>query len=212
MKTIQIRCSGSRTVDVDDLQELQGDLKTLTKENYERLKNEILETGFAFPIYVWRNGDNEMVTSGHQRLRTLKTMRRTGYHIPPIPVIDIEADNLREAKRRVLQDASQYGIVNEEGFAEFLNDAQFDLDFAEKSFRMPDMKWDKFFDSNAPEIDGPEEPKTRTASEGVKQVVLKLDLDTFARFEQMCTSLSHKYGTSSTTDTIIKSLETDFNS
>lgn len=213
MQKIQIRVGEKRTVDIDNLEEMQGGLKDLSKENYERLKKEILESGFAFPLFVWRDGGRDKLLGGHQRLRTLKTMRRMGYSVPPIPVIDIEADDEREARRRVLQDASQYGTVNEDGFAEFLAESKFELDFAESSFRLPDMKWDKFFDSNAPEIALPEDKKEqRSASEGVKQVVLKFDADTYSKFDQMCVSLSHKYGTTSTTDTIIKSLETDFNS
>ena len=136
-----------------------------------------------------------------------------GYEIPPIPVIDIEADNEREARRRVLQDASQYGIVSEDGFAAFLAESQFELDFAESSFRMPDMKWEKFFDSHAPEIATPEtKNEKRSASEDVKQIVLKFDLETYKRFDEMCGVLSHKYGTTSITDTLIKTLETDFHS
>ena len=213
MKTIQIRCDGSRKLDIEQLEEFQGGLKDLSKENYERLKKEILESGFAFPIYVWRDGQRERIIGGHQRLRTLKTMRRMGYTVPPIPVIDIHADNEREARRRVLQDASQYGVINEDGFLEFLNESEFDLDFAQSAFRLPDMKWDKFFDSNAPEIDPePTEGKQRSASEDVKSVVLKFDLENYQRFEQFTNSLAHKYGTSSVTDTILKSLERDFHS
>ena len=148
MKTIQIRCEGSRSIDIDELIEFQGGLKDLEKSNYEKLKKEIEETGFAFPIYVWKQDGKERVLGGHQRLRTLKTMRATGYEIPPIPVIDIEAKDEKEAKRRILQDASQYGTVNEDGFLEFLTENQFDLEFAKDSFRLPDINWDSFFDSN----------------------------------------------------------------
>lgn len=210
-QTIQIRCAGSRNVDVDSLEEMQGGLKTLTKDNYERLKKEIVETGFAFPILVWNDGGRNRIVGGHQRFRTLKTMRRMGYDIPEIPVIDIEADSEREAKRRVLQDASQYGIVDQDGFLEFLSDSKFELDFAEGSFRLPDIKWESFFESNAPEID-PNAKKERSSSDGVKQVVLKFDEETHRNFEQFCSSLSHKFDTRSVSDTVYRALEQQFKS
>lgn len=214
MKTIQIRCVGSRSVDIDELEEFQGGLKDLPKENYERLKKEITESGFAFPLFVWSHEGRQFVIGGHQRLRTLKTMRRIEYTIPAVPVIDIQADSEREAKRRVLQDASSYGVVNEDGFLEFLSDSQFELDFAESSFRLPDIKWDRFFESNSPEVNPDSEAvsEQRSASEDVKQVVLKFDLENHARFVRFCEVLGHKYQVTSVTDTILKSLETDFNS
>ena len=43
MKTIQIRCEGSRSIDIDELIEFQGGLKDLEKSNYEKLKKEIEE-------------------------------------------------------------------------------------------------------------------------------------------------------------------------
>jgi hypothetical protein len=210
MKAIKIRCSGSRNVDVDELVEFQGGLKDLPQENFERLKKEIIETGFAFPIYVWKKGADECIIAGHQRVRTLKTLRRLGYSVPAIPVVDIVADSEREAKRRVLQDASQYGVVNEDGFAEFLHASEFDLDFARDSFRLPDIKWDKFFEGNAVEVSGSE--KGRSASEEVKSVVLKFDSDTHEKFLKFVDVLAHKYDTKSVTDTVFKALESDFHS
>jgi DNA modification methylase len=150
MKTIQIRCTGSRTLPIEALEEMQGGLKDLSKENYEKLKKEILDTGFAFPVYVWKSKDGrERIVGGHQRHRVLKTLQTLGYEIPPVPVIDIEANDEQEAKRRILQDASSYGTVNSDGLEEFLHNANFSLEFAADSFRLPDVNLDRLFEGSA---------------------------------------------------------------
>lgn len=57
MSTIKISCSTKDYLPLDTLVEFQGDLKSLSEENYQKLKSEILQTGFAFPIYVWKSKD-----------------------------------------------------------------------------------------------------------------------------------------------------------
>lgn len=149
MKTIQIRCEGTRRVDIDDLTPFQGGLKDLDKKDYEKLKKEILETGYAFPIKVWKESPDNKIFGGHQTLRVLKTMRATGYEIPPVPVEDVSAKDEAEAKRRILQDASSYGKVNSDGLEEFLHNAKFSLEFAADSFRLPDVNLDRMFEASA---------------------------------------------------------------
>lgn len=124
--------------------ELQGDLKMLTEVAYEKLKREILDTGFAFPVHVWKGpkGENYIV-GGHQRVLTLKRLRDVdGFRVPQVPVIRVLADDIRQAKRRVLQDVSQYGRVSADGLVPFMDDAGFDLKDIAGSFSIPDINLD----------------------------------------------------------------------
>lgn len=147
MKTIQIKGMNLTKKDIDELEHFQGDLKDLPEEDFKRLKSRIEKSGFSAPIFVWSENGVNHILDGHQRLRTLKTMRSTGYDIPPIPVVEIEADNIKEAKEMVLQFASVYGRTNEEGLIEFLNLAEIPLEFAQADFRLPDIHWEGFFES-----------------------------------------------------------------
>jgi ParB-like nuclease domain len=128
MQEVTIKCEPGPLLDIDVLTEFQGELKSLSKENYEKLKKEILETGFAYPIYVWLNEGNYYVIGGHQRKRVLSQMRKEGYVIPNIPTTLVHASTWQEAKRRVLQDVSQYGRVEKQGLYELITHAEIDVD------------------------------------------------------------------------------------
>ena len=128
VKTIRIKVSGSHARNIDELESFQGEgeteLKTLTEENYKKLRREILDLGFCEPLCVW--GDK--ILNGHQRVKTLKRMRdEEGYTIPHIPVNMVTADTYKEAKKMVLSLTSQFGKMTEESLMGFIKDADLEL-------------------------------------------------------------------------------------
>ena len=154
MKTIKIACDTKDKTKLETLVPLQGDLKSLPDEDYEKLKIEILETGFAFPVYVWvsPNGENKII-GGHQRVRTLKKMQDIdGINIPEIPIVKIHAKDEKEARRRILQDVSQYGQVEKKGLQQFALNSDFSTDFLAERFKLPDISldWDSYRDQVEP--------------------------------------------------------------
>ena len=118
-RTLMVACTGATVVDWHELVPMQGDLKSLSKENYTRLRR-ALERGFSFPFFVWRNGGKYFTLDGHQRLRALETMEGEGWIIPPLPVAWVEARDRREAMRKILECSSQYGTMEEEGLYEYV--------------------------------------------------------------------------------------------
>lgn len=138
---IKIKCDVKDRAPLDLFLNFQGRLKELSEEGYKRLKREIIQTGFAFPIFVWENPKDKSlnILAGHQRILALKKMREEGAVVPEIPYVKIEAKNRDEAKRRVLQDVSQYGQVTPIGLLEYMRIA--DIEFAEiaSSFVLPDF-------------------------------------------------------------------------
>lgn len=144
-RTIRIACRGADVAELDDLKELQGDLKTLSKEAYNQLRNEIADTGFAFPFSIWKNKKELVLIGGHQRKRVLTMMRdQDGYIVPPLPINFIEASSLKEARRRVLQDIAQYGRIETQGLYEFMTDAEIPVEDLYGSFSLPDIDIPKF--------------------------------------------------------------------
>lgn len=138
--TIDIACTGADTLEIRDLAEFQGDLKTLSVENAQKLRNQILDIGFSEPIAVWRNDGTNYILNGHQRLSVLLGMEADGYDIPPIPVSYVNARSYGEAKRKVLALTSQYGSITEEGLSRFLDDSGItDLD----DFEFPELSADE---------------------------------------------------------------------
>ena len=133
MNTIEVRCKAADLLPIDRIVEFQGDLKTLTKNNREKLQRSILRHGFIAPFFVWDDHGEWRLLDGHQRLATLIYMRENyGYDIPLLPVSYIEADSEDDAKRKLLQITSQYGEFTTEGYEDFV----FDLDLIDEDFRL----------------------------------------------------------------------------
>lgn len=155
-KRVRIACEGAAAVPLDQLTETQGSLKDLSKENYAKLRKEILELGFSEPVGVWRekgeHGFTLRVLSGHQRCRVLREMRdREGFEVPPVPVNWIEADGLQQAKRKVLALTSQYGEITRQGLYEFVHDASILMPELAESFRFPEINFERFAEEFYPQ-------------------------------------------------------------
>lgn len=148
MKSIQIKCTGTTAVDIENLEEFQGELKSLSKENFEKLKKEIIENGFSFPVNVWKNDGKYYILDGHQRTRTIRKMMEQGWKCPPLPVSFVEADTREQAKHKLLAAASQYGKVESQGLYEFVMEADMLPTVLEESFAFPEVDIPKFLEEN----------------------------------------------------------------
>lgn len=147
-KQISLVCDVKDFLPLDELHPFQGDLKSLDSVSFAKLKKEILDTGFAYPVYVWTDIDNiHWIIGGHQRVRVLKHLRDIEhYNVSLVPVVYIKANNKVEAKRRVLQDVAQYGTIERQGLYEFLHDAQISIQSLSDSFKLPDIDITSFGD------------------------------------------------------------------
>lgn len=143
MQILKIACRGAISLPLSDLHILQGDLKDLSLENYQKLKNQMLTLGFSEPISVWKYQDKWWSLNGTQRIRTLGKMREEGYEIPELPVSVIEADTMQEAKKKILSLTSQFGNMTDDGLYEFMTEAELGIDDIE-DFRFPEIDHDKF--------------------------------------------------------------------
>jgi ParB-like chromosome segregation protein Spo0J len=131
-------------LNLSDMTVLQGDLKSLSKENYQKLKKEIVELGFSSPIHVWDYNEKKFILDGTQRYRTLGKMQNEGWTIPPLPVVKVDAKDVNEAKKKVLALTSQYGKMEEQGLYEFIHDSDITLEDIEESFHFPEVNISKF--------------------------------------------------------------------
>jgi len=107
---------------MSELQATQGDLKFLSKDNYESLKKNIEKHGFDIPVTVWIDSQGDKwLLDGHQRKHVLET---EGWN-DPIPYLVIKAPNMQTAAERLLEITSQYGTITQEGLDEYI--AKFEL-------------------------------------------------------------------------------------
>lgn len=145
-QAIRVTCKANSTIGLDEIHSFQGDLKILTDENFERLKNSILKYGISFPIFLWQDGKKARIIDGTQRDKVLKKMRDDGYKIPPLPIDWIEAANEKEAKEKILLATSQYGEMNSDSLMEFLNESGVDFDSASPLLNFPEIDLARFKD------------------------------------------------------------------
>jgi len=110
------------TAPISEMSATQGELKFLSKENYDKLKKNIEKRGFDIPVTVWVDpkGTKHLI-DGHQRKNVLET---EGW-FDPIPYLVITASSLKEAAERLLELTSQFGTITQEGIDEFI--ATFEL-------------------------------------------------------------------------------------
>lgn len=151
IRAVEIRCQGADSLKLDNLLELQGNLKELNTNNYNRLRRQIIKHGFCEPLTIWKHRNEAgsslyYLANGHQRLRTLKQMRDDGFHIPKIPVNYVEAETIEDAKRILLSLASNYGEVTNDGLYEFIIDAGIMPQELISDFRLPEINENKFLE------------------------------------------------------------------
>lgn len=124
------------TVKYTDFIDLQGDLKTLPKENQEKLKNSIINYGIRFPAFIWQSEGKKYIVDAHQRKKVFAILEKEGWTIPEVPYTNIFAKNKKEAAELLLQANSRYGEYNPT--TSFFEDMQIDLSFIE-NIEIPEL-------------------------------------------------------------------------
>lgn len=100
------------TVDYQKLVPFQGDLKDIDEESLNKLVGSIKENGFIVPKFVWIDNNKYYIIDGHQTIKALKQLKVEGYKIPEIPIVQVQADNKKDAAKKLLQINSKYGKIN----------------------------------------------------------------------------------------------------
>jgi hypothetical protein len=119
------------TIDYRKIQPLQGNLKDLTRENYDKLKEVLIEDGFRVPFFVWHNTENDRdyALDGHQRKRVMTGENMEDNGSREVPYVVFEAANEHDARKMLLRITSQYGTITQDGFDEFVGEMQAFDDF-----------------------------------------------------------------------------------
>ena len=125
------------TTSYKNLKDLQGNLKTISKENLEKLKQSIIKYGIFIPKFVWiEDRKNYWIEDGHQTIKALAALEKEGYITPDIPYVKVECKNKKDAAEKLLQINSRYGEINPE--TTFFEDFNIDLSFIE-NIEIPEL-------------------------------------------------------------------------
>lgn len=133
---IRVTCKTLDHLPHDRIEPLQGRLKKRTDEQIDKICRSIIKHGWAFPEFIWQHEGHYYCLDGHGRQAAIPRLIEMGYTIPEIPIVFIEAKNRDEAKELLLKCISQYGIVTQEGFNEFVD---FNVDFID--FEIPNISF-----------------------------------------------------------------------
>jgi len=114
-------------IDYRKLKPLQGGLKILTDKNYGKLKSSLESKGVFAPLFVWRNGKENFLLDGHGRERLFRKEKPTfldakGKETFEVPCVVIDAEDLEDAKQKLLLISSQFQSITQEGLDEFAAD------------------------------------------------------------------------------------------
>lgn len=179
--TIEMKVSSElEHIDVDDLEPLQGELKKLSEANFNKLRKSILEKGFKLALHVWKNGGVNYLIDGHQRVHVLQQLKKQGEQVPKLPCAIVEAKNYHEAKETVLMAVSQYGKLDKDGFQDFIEGENFELD----DFDFPDIGED-FLGNSDDDFDFKESGDTQTE----KQLKIIITFDNDNEMEEVFSEL-----------------------
>lgn len=180
---VKINSTVKERLSINYIEDIQGNLKILSDENYNKLKKSILKHGFCFPLFIWENKDDGKIycLDGNQRIKTLNRMKEEGYSIPQVPVIFLDANDYEDAKEKLAAAASQYGKFTEEGVSSFFADMDFDI----SAIEIPFLDFSKVIEMD----EFPAQMVTVSEHERAKSV----DLDSYEKFEHKCPRCSHEW-------------------
>jgi len=132
-------------------------LKEMTKESFERLKNSLKKNDFIMPFNVWQNNGKTWILDGHHRKKAMEEIKGNGYKIPGLlPANFIRCKNRKEAVRLILVYSAIYANVTEDGLYEFLNAEGLDFNDLKMDVELPQIDWKEF--EKGWMKDEPEEP------------------------------------------------------
>lgn len=209
-KVIRVTCDPGDflpRLPLDDLEPLQGKLKEMTAENFQKLRSWILDDGFNFPFFVWRSPDDadlRHIIDGHGRRHVLLHLRdQEGYAIPELPCVEIEAASYEEAKRKVLNASSSFNSMTNDGLYEFMMGAQIPVEQLERfslaEIDVPEFKMEFFEEASPPEettADGEKQSVSFDAykNSAIKQVTLYYPKEQYELIVKSLEQLAAKFG------------------
>lgn len=161
---VKISCDCKDTLKLGELTEFQGELKSRTDEEIDKIVKSIKKHGFSFPFFVWKRDGVNNVLDGHGRLLALHKLDELGFLIPPLPVVYVDCKDEQAARDLLLRLNSHYGTMTKESVLEFIGDFEIDV----SDLELPCGTIDFFSDEEKPDLSDGEEHVKETRFHEVK--------------------------------------------
>jgi len=103
-------------------------LKQISKEKFDKLKQSIKANSFLQPFNVWDENGKIWILDGHHRKRAMEELEKEGYAIPEtLPANFIDCKSRRDAAKLVIVYSSIYADVTKQGLTDFITTEGLDL-------------------------------------------------------------------------------------
>lgn len=150
---IQNKVKEYKTMSVEEFLALTPNTLKADKRDVKKLKNAIRKNGFSFPAILW----NEFIIDGAGRQISVKEMVAEGDTFTEIPVVYVEAKDIKEAKLKALKAlevSSQFGDITKDSFMAYTEDLEVDFD----SFEIKGIDSDMMIEPEEKDDEVPETP------------------------------------------------------
>jgi hypothetical protein len=135
---IKITCQTNDALPLSNIETFQHGLKKRNQKQIDHIISSILQNGFSFPFFIWKHNGNCNCLDGHGRILALMDLERRGYVIPDLPIVYIEADNEKEARRKLIEINNINGTFSKQGLLDFIKDL--DIDYSELNIPGVELK------------------------------------------------------------------------
>lgn len=144
---IRNRVIRQELVDWRNLEWIQGSLKEMTEENFQKLLQSIRSNGIVKPFTVWENEGKIYCLDGNHLKKALEQLEKEKMILPKmLPADFIECKDMKEAKRLVLVYSAWYARITDEGLYDFLhtNDLASEFENLKLELSLPEIDLEDF--------------------------------------------------------------------
>ena len=186
MTSIKDRIKAFKKLEWRKLKPFQPEnLKTMTAESFQILKNSILSADFLTMFYVWEDNGEYWILDGHHRKFALESLEKDGHEIPDAFSCGIvDCSSREEANQILLSYSSSHAKLDEQGLSEFIHVNNLDWDELKSTLDLPDIDLEKLSMEN---VDTPLDDDEDEIPEAIIEATTKLgDIWILGNHRLMC--------------------------
>lgn len=149
IKKLEIRCTGTDTIDWQDLCDLQvtadnRPLKVTDEKRIEKLAASLLEFGLVNNLQVWRDKKKLYCFDAHHRKKAFQLLADHGVEVPSLPATFCLAKNIEEAKQLLLVKESVASSIDKDTIRDYMAEIDMNVELIDTMLDLPGINMADF--------------------------------------------------------------------